>query len=190
MLGMMSLVLTTLLQASGVAACSMSSGYEPFEISKDAQPLDAPEDALGAPKAEVVSVTRGVGGVPGSCDASGILVLSVKPRSGDYKADDLGYEFKVLGNGAGKQAFPAGAVAIPKSNGRGELVLGWADDAPGQQRPLQLQVEVREITRGYLRGPATVVYIDTRPAEVIKAEARAREEAEKAQRKLAKEQGD
>ncbi len=186
MAGMMSLVLSTLLQASGTTVCAMSTGYVPFEISKDAQPLQAPDNALDAPRAELVSVTRGVGGAAGSCDAQGILVLSVKAKGGSYKADDLGFEFAVRGDGDAGHAFPARAVAIGKDNARNELLLTWPDDAPAQQKPLQLDVEVRAVTHGDLLGPATVLHIDTRPADVVRAEAKARADAEREQEKAAK----
>ncbi|MFT3762199.1 MAG: hypothetical protein QM761_06225 [Pseudoxanthomonas sp.] len=158
-----SLAALLLSYAAGVsAACNLETGLAPFEMAAGVRPADAMPDALEAPKVKVVSITRGVGGAPGSCDGTGILVLDLKASGGDYKLSELGFEFRVVATDSPYAVFPAEPVAITTGKRRSELLFMWSDDAPAAQKPLVMEVEVRAVTRGYLRGPPARFTVDSR----------------------------
>lgn len=173
--------------ASQSLACGLKKGYVPFEYAPGAVAQEAAPDTLDAPDPTLVEVVRGVGGAPGTCDGTGMAVVRLKWSDGDYRLSDVGFEFRVVWGQAAQSMFPKGPIALAPDIKRDELVFMWNDDAPGQQQPLQMQVEVRAVTRDRLYGPAATFFIDTRAPDVVKQEREAREEAERAQRKLEKE---
>ncbi|MFT4257857.1 MAG: hypothetical protein QM599_13030 [Pseudoxanthomonas sp.] len=144
------------------AACNLDSGYTTFGLASGATPAEAPPDALDAPKLKAVGITRGVGGVPGSCDGTGILVLDLKLPGGDYKLDEIGIEFEVLSANSPVAVFPTTPIAITTGKRRSEILVMWPDEAPSVQKPLLMEVQARAVTHGYLRGPATRFIVDSR----------------------------
>lgn len=161
MKGLLCLFFSMLLYAVDVSACALTTGYKQFELEVDARPSDAPDDTLRMPEVEVVSITRGVGGAPDTCAGSGILVLDLKWPRGEYKIDDVGFEFRVVSMDSSYAVFPAEPIAIITDKRRAEFLLLWPDDPPAQQKPLRMEVEVRAVTRGYLRGPPMRFTIDS-----------------------------
>ncbi|MFT3757161.1 MAG: hypothetical protein QM769_14710 [Pseudoxanthomonas sp.] len=156
-----SLAALLLLSFEATAACSMDTGYTVFGLVDGASPADAPADALDAPKLKPISITRGVGGAPGSCDGTGILVLDLKLPGGDYKPDQIGIEFEVLNTNSSATVFPVMPITLTAGKRRNEILVMWPDEAPSVQRPLQMEVLARAVTHGYLRGPATRFIIDS-----------------------------
>ena len=159
--GWLCLIFSMVLYATDVSACTLTTGYKPFELAVDARPGDAPDDTLRTPEVETISITRGVGGAPGTCAGSGILVLDLKWPRGDYKIDEIGFEFRVVSMDSAYAVFPAEPIAIITEKRRSEVLFLWPDDPPTQQKPLRMEVEVRAVTRDYLRGPPMRFTIDS-----------------------------
>lgn len=152
--------LCALLAVSDAAACNLSTGVAPFAKGQVASVRD--DAGLKSPVLELVSLTRGVDG-RASCDASGLLTLSVEwPRGTDYKLRDLGFEFRVVGNDA-LAIFPRDAVSSRVEGRRSEFVFLWRDGPPAQQAPIDLVVEVRAVTADNRRGPPAQLRIAAAP---------------------------
>lgn len=150
-----------LLPAQMAGACSLNTNLTPFVLDAGATPTDAPEETLQAPELKVTEVTRGLGGAAGTCDGSGLLGIRLDWPRGDYKLEQIGFEFRVLGGDDVPAIFPAEPVAVTATSRRANLLFLWPDVAPSQQKPLRLEIEVRAVTRGYLRGPPTRLVIDS-----------------------------
>jgi len=150
-----------LLPAQMAGACNLNTNLTPFVLDAGATPTNAPEDAMQAPELKVTEVTRGLGGPLGTCDGSGLLGIRLDWPRGDYKLEQIGFEFRVIGGDNPPAIFPAEPVAVISTSRRANLLFLWPDDAPAQQKPLRLEVEVRAVTRGYLRGPPTRLVIDS-----------------------------
>lgn len=141
-------------------ACNLSTGTTVFATHGVAAAAD--ETGLKAPVLDLVSLTRGVDG-RASCDASGLLTLSVEwPRGTDYKLRDLGFEFRVLGEDA-LAIFPREPVAGRLEGRRSEFVFLWKDGPPVQQLRIDLIVEVRAVTADNRRGPPAQLRIASAP---------------------------
>ena len=176
------------LYALQAEACNLKTGLAPFVVDGSAVSRPAPEDALEAPEVKLVGVVRGVGGTAGSCDGSGMLILRLEAPDGDYEPSELGYEFRLVSAQSPYRMLPDAPVAVSADASRNEVVLLWPDDAPGQQQPVQMQIEVRAVTRDGQFGPATALAVDTRDPEVIAAERERLREEEKQRERLAEEQ--
>ena len=153
--------LCALLPAQMAGACNLNTHMRAFELQEGAAPKDAPEDTLRAPELRVTEVTRGLGGAPGTCDGAGLLGIRLDWPRGDYKLEDIGFEFRVLSAETSYAVFPAEPVAVVSDSRRAELLFLWPDAAPGEQKPLRMEVEVRAVTRDYLRGPPVRLAIDS-----------------------------
>lgn len=153
--------LCALLAAPMANACNLNTHMRPFALEDGVAPKEAPEDTLRAPELKVTEVTRGLGGVPGTCDGSGLLGIRLEWPRGDYKIEDIGFEFRVVSAEWSYAVFPAEPVAVVSDSRRAELLFLWPDDAPAQQKPLRMEVEVRAVTRDYLRGPPVRLTIDS-----------------------------
>lgn len=141
--------------------CGLDTHHAPFQVDAGTTPVDVPEDTVRIPELKALRLDRGVGGAPGTCDGSGILTLRLDWPRGDYKIDQIGFEFRVVSAQAPYAVFPATPVAVTTGERRSEVLFFWPDDAPGRQQPLSMQVEVRAVTRGNLRGPAAELTIDS-----------------------------
>lgn len=142
------------------SACNLSTGTTVFPT----RGASAVDDGTGlkAPVLDLVSLTRGVDG-RASCDASGLLTLSVEwPRGTDYKLRDLGFEFRVLGEDA-LAIFPREPVAGRLEGRRSEFVFLWKDGPPVQQARIDMIVEVRAVTADNRRGPPAQLRIAAAP---------------------------
>ena len=150
--------------AAGARAqsCGLDAHHVPFQAAPGTTPVDVPEDTLRTPELKVLHLDRGVGGAPGTCDGSGILTLRLDWPRGEYKIDQIGFEFRAVSPQPPYAVFPSGPVAVTTGERRSELLFFWADDPPASQKPLYLEVEVRAGTRGNLRGPPATLTIDSR----------------------------
>lgn len=142
-------------------ACGLNTHLAPFAIDAGATASDAPEDTLEAPELRVTEITRGIGGPPGTCDGSGLLGVRLTWPRGDYDLDQVGFEFRVVSTEAPYALFPAEPVAVISTSRRADLLFLWPDDAPAQQKPLRMEVEVRAVTHDYRRGPPARFTIDS-----------------------------
>lgn len=150
-----------LLPAQMAGACNLNTNLSPFVLDAGATPANATEDSLQTPELKVTEITRGLGGAAGSCDGSGLLGIRLDWPRGDYKLDQVGFEFRVVGGDDVPAIFPAEPMAASSTSRRVNLLFLWPDVAPAQQKPLRLELEVRAVTRGYLRGPPTRLLIDS-----------------------------
>ena len=154
-------MLFALLAAVDAAACTLSTGTTPFAVTAMSPATEA--GGLKSPVIEVVSLTRGVDG-RASCDASGLLTLSVEwPRGTDYKLRDLGFEFRVVGGEDALSIFPSQPMAGRVDGRRSEFVFLWKDGPPAQQARIDLLVEVRAVTPDNRRGPPAQLRIAAAP---------------------------
>lgn len=152
--------LCALLAVADVAACNLSTGITAFAKRGDVPAVD--DTGLKPPVLELVSLTRGVDG-RASCDASGLLTLSVEwPRGTDYKLRELGFEFRVIGDDA-LAIFPDQPVAGRVDGRRSEFVFLWQDGPPAAQANIDLVVEVRAVTADNRRGPPAQLRIVAAP---------------------------
>lgn len=155
----LALVCTTQARAQN---CGLDTHHAPFQADSGTTPVDVGEDTLRIPELKVLRLDRGVGGAPGTCDGSGILTLRLDWPRGEYKIDQIGFEFRTVSPQPPYEVFPAEPVAVTTGERRSELLFFWPDDPPGRQKPVYLQVEVRAVTRGNLRGPPVTLTIDSR----------------------------
>nr|WP_298155424.1 hypothetical protein [uncultured Pseudoxanthomonas sp.] len=147
--------------AADAAACNLSTGTAPFAVA--GTPAVDAGAALRAPALELVSLTRGIDG-RASCDASGLLTLSVEwPRGTDYKLREIGFEFRVSGGEDTLSIFPATPVTGRVDGRRSEFVFLWQDGPPAQQSPIDLVVEVRAVTPDNRRGPPAQLRVTAAP---------------------------
>lgn len=145
------------------SACSLSSGIRPFQPAVAVAQAGVAGD-LRPPEPVVVSVTRGVGTRHASCDDTGLLTVRVEwPRGTDYKLRELGFEFRVVGGDAGLAIFPEGPVAGRIDGRRSEFLFMWRDGPPWEQKPLDMQVEVRAVTPDNRRGPPALLRVTAPP---------------------------
>ncbi len=144
-------------------ACSLDTGMQPFAAGMDALPKAAGhDDELEAPELEVTGLTRGIGGRIGSCDDTGLLSIRLNWPRGDYKIEDIGFEFKVVSSDEAYPIFPATPIAVTSGKRRADLLFMWDDDVPAQQKPVYMEVEVRAVTHGNVLGPPARLVIDSR----------------------------
>ncbi len=142
-------------------SCGLDSHHVPFRTDPGTAPTDADEETVRIPELKVLRLDRGIGGAAGTCDGSGILTLRLDWPRGDYRIDQVGFEFRVVTTQSPYAVFPAEPVAVTTGERRSELLFFWPDDPPGRQQPLRMDVEVRAVTRGNLRGPPALFTVDS-----------------------------
>lgn len=156
------LALCAMLFVADAGACNLSTGTTQFVVATP-PPTAVDGGTLKPPLLELVSLTRGVDG-RASCDASGLLTLSVEwPRGTDYKLRELGFEFRVVGGQDAWSIFPRVPVAGRVDGRRSEFVFLWQDGPPSRQAPIDLLVEVRAVTPDNRRGPPAQLRIASAP---------------------------
>ena len=149
--------------AQDVVACGMTSTLVPLAMAGDGAPVDANADELPAPVAVVTDIVRGIGPNHSSCDDTGLLSLTVEWPRGKQKLRDLGFEFKVVSGTTPYAIFPAGPLQAPNSGRRSDFLFMWREGGPAQQQRIDLQVEVRAVTRDNQRGPPTRILVTAAP---------------------------
>ena len=156
-------VLCALLAVQDVAACGMTSKLVPFAVTEGSSPVEAAGGELPAPVAVVGEIVRGIGPNHSSCDDTGLLNVTVQWPRGDYKLRELGFEFKVVAGSTPYAIFPAGPVQAPISGRSSDFLFMWREGGPAQQQPIDLQVEVRAVTRDNRRGPPARILVRASP---------------------------
>ena len=133
-------------------SCGLDSHHVPFQTDPGTTPTDVDEETVRVPELKALRLDRGIGGASG-CDGSGILTLRLDWPRGDYKIDQVGFEFRVVTTQSPYAVFPAEPVAVTTGERSSELLFFWPDEPPGRQQPLRMEVEIRAVTRNNLRGP-------------------------------------
>lgn len=157
------IVLCACLVAPGAAACGMTSKLTSFEPVAGSVPATQADGELPAPVAVVTEIVRGIGPKHSSCDDTGLLSVEIEWPRGKYKLRDLGFEFKVVSGTAAYPIFPAGPIQAPIKGRNGDFLFMWQEGAPSQQKPIDLQVEVRAVTRDNVRGPPATIMVRAAP---------------------------
>ena len=157
------LLLCASFAAQDVLACGMTSTLVPLAMAGGSAAVDANADELPAPVAVVTDIVRGIGPNHSSCDDTGLLTVVVEwPRS-RYKLRDLGFEFKVVSGVTSYAIFPDGPMQAPITGRRSDFLFMWREGGPAQQQSIDLQVEVRAVTRDNQRGPPTRILVRAGP---------------------------
>ncbi len=151
------LMLCALLAAPQVFACGMTSKVVPFEPAPGSTPIEAIADGLPAPVVLSTEITRGIGTSHTSCNDIGLLTVMIGWPRGGYKLRDLGFEFRIVSGKSPYPIFPEGPVQGPISGRKTDFLFMWRDGPPAQHKTLDLQVEVRAVTRDNQRGPPALI---------------------------------
>jgi hypothetical protein len=144
-------------------ACGMTSKLVPFEVVGGSVAVDASSPDLPAPVAVVTEVVRGIGSNHATCDDTGLLTIVVEWPRGKFKPRDLGFEFVVVSGKTPYPIFPATPVQAPLEGRRGDFLFMWTDGPPAQQAYIDLQVEVRAVTRDNQRGAPARILVRAAP---------------------------
>ena len=156
-------VLCALFAAPHVFACGMTSRLAPLELVAGSAPVETVSGEIPAPVVEVTEIVRGIGPGHASCDDTGLLSMAVEWPRGKYKLREVGFEFKVVSGVPPYAIFPEGPMQAPASGRNSEFLFMWREGAPAQQKPIDLQVEVRAVTRDNQRGPPTRIVVRAAP---------------------------
>lgn len=156
-------VLCALCCAPPALACGMTSKLVPFEVAAGSVPVDAASPDLPAPVAVVTEFVRGIGSNHATCDDTGLLTVVVEWPRGKYKPRDLGFEFKVVSGTSKHPIFPSMPVQAPIEGRRSDFLFMWQEGPPAQQEYIDLQVEIRAVTRENQRGTPTRILVRAAP---------------------------
>ena len=155
--------LCVLFSVQDALACGMTSKLVPLSLDEGRAAVDANTDDLPAPVAVFTDIVRGIGPNHSSCDDTGLLTVVVDwPRS-RYKLRDLGFEFKVVSGVTSYAIFPEGPIQAPIAGRRSDFLFMWREGGPAQQQSVDLQVEVRAVTRDNQHGPPTRILVRAAP---------------------------
>ncbi len=144
-----------MLAMSEASACGMSSTAVPFETDRTQTARDAPSGELPQPPAVVSEIVRGIGANHATCNDTGLVTVLIQWPRGKYKLGEVGFEFIPVGGTIPYPIFPEGPVQGREARRRSEFLFLWSDGPPSQQKPIDMQVDVRAVTRDNQRGPAT-----------------------------------
>lgn len=156
-------VLCVLWISPPVQACGMTSKLVPFDVVAGSVAVDAQSPDLPAPTAVVTEFVRGIGSNHATCDDTGLLTIVVEWPRGKYKPRDLGFEFKVVSGTSRLSIFPATPVQAPLDGRRSDFLFMWQDGPPSGQEYIDLQVEVRAVTRDNRRGAPARILVRAAP---------------------------
>ena len=152
-------MLCALFAAPHAFACGMTSKLMPLELAAGSAPVETIDGEIPAPVAEVTEIVRGIGPNHASCDDTGLLSVAVEWPRGKHKLRDVGFEFKVVSGNPPYAIFPEQPMQAPVSGRSSEFLFMWREGAPAQQKVIDLQVDVRAITRDNRRGPPTRILV-------------------------------
>lgn len=144
-------------------ACGMTDKLVPFKPVATGVPVEAAATEVPAPIAVVTDITRGIGPKHASCDDTGLLSVKVEWPRGKYKLRDVGFEFRVVAGDPVYAIFPEGPFQAPSTKRESDFLFMWREGGPSQQKPIDLQVEVRAVTRDNQRGPPTRIVVRAAP---------------------------
>ena len=163
MMGKCLVMLCGLLAAQHVYACGMTSKLTPFALAAGSAPVETIGTEIPAPKVSVTEIVRGIGPKHSNCDDTGLLSLELEWPRGKHKLRDVGFEFKVVSDNSAYAIFPEGPIQAPTEGRSSDFLFMWQEGAPAQQKPIDLQVEVRAVTRDNQRGPPTRIVLRAAP---------------------------
>ena len=156
-------VLCALLAAPHVYACGMTSKLTPFAPVAGSAPVETAGGEIPAPVVAVTEIVRGIGPKHSNCDDTGLLSVAVEWPRGKHKLREVGFEFKVISGNPAYAIFPEGPVQAPIEGRTSDFLFMWQEGAPAQQKPIDLHVEVRAVTRDNQRGPPTRIVVRASP---------------------------
>ena len=156
-------MLCALLAAPHVYACGMTSKLTPFALAAGSTPVETVGGEIPAPVVAVTEIVRGIGPKHSTCDDTGLLSVMVEWPRGKHKLRDMGFEFKVVSDNPAYAIFPEGPIQAPIEGRSSDFLFMWQEGAPAQQKPIDLQVEVRAVTRDNQRGPPTRIVLRAAP---------------------------
>ena len=158
------LIVCAALAAPEAGACGMTSTAVPFDIVDTGQGAVVGDSAeLPAPPTVVTEIVRGIGSNHESCNDTGLLTMVIEWPRGKYKLRDVGFEFTPVGDSIAYAIFPSRPVQGREDRRRSEFLFLWREGGPTQQKVIDLQVDVRAVTRDNLRGPPTRVVVRSTP---------------------------
>lgn len=157
------IVLCALFAVQDAMACGMTSKLVPLALDAGVKPVEVVADELTEPVALVTEIVRGIGPKHSSCDDTGLLTVVIEWPRGRYKLRDIGFEFKVVGGQTPYPIFPEGPMQAPMNGRKTDFLFMWREGEPAQQKPIDLQVEVRAVTRDNKRGPPARILVRAAP---------------------------
>lgn len=155
-------MLCALLAAPHVYACGMTSKLTPFALATGGAPIETIGE-IPAPVVAVTEIVRGIGPRHSNCDDTGLLSVAIEWPRGKHKLRDMGFEFKVVSDNPAYAIFPEGPIQAPVEGRSSDFLFMWQEGAPAQQKAIDLQVEVRAVTRDNQRGPPTRIVVHAAP---------------------------
>jgi hypothetical protein len=162
MKGKYAVLLCALLAAPHVYACGMTSKLTPFALAAGSASVETVGE-IPAPVVAVTEIVRGIGPKHSNCDDTGLLSLELEWPRGKHKLRDIGFEFKVVSGNPAYAIFPEGPIQAPVEGRSSDFLFMWQEGAPAQQKTIDLQVEVRAVTRDNERGPPTRIVVRAAP---------------------------
>ena len=157
------IVLCALFAVQDAIACGMTSKLVPLELEAGIKSVQVAASELPEPVVVVTEIVRGIGPKHSSCDDTGLLTLMVEWPRGKHKLRDIGFEFKVVAGQTPYPIFPEGPMQAPSNGRKSDFLFMWREGAPAQQKPIELQVEVRAVARDNQRGPPARILIRAAP---------------------------
>jgi hypothetical protein len=104
-------------------------------------------------------MVRGIGPKHSTCDDTGLLTVMLEWPRGKHKLRDVGFLFEVVSGAQSYAIFPEGPIQAPINGRDSDFLFMWQEGAPAQQKPIDLQVDVRAVTRDNRRGPPTRIVV-------------------------------
>lgn len=163
MKGKWTVMLCALLAAPHVHACGMTNRLTPFALDAGNASAEAVDGEIPAPVLAVKEIVRGIGPKHATCDDTGLLSVALEWPRGKHKLRDLGFEFEVVSGSQPYAIFPEGPIQAPVAGRSSDFLFMWQEGAPAQQKTIDLQVDVRAVTRDNRRGPATRIVVRAAP---------------------------
>ncbi|MGH8025743.1 MAG: hypothetical protein ACREO0_03350 [Pseudoxanthomonas sp.] len=156
-------MLCVLLAAPHVYACGMTNRLTPFALDAGSAGGETTSSEIPAPTVAVKEIVRGIGPKHASCDDTGLLSVALEWPRGKYKLRDIGFEFTVVSGTPPYAIFPEGPIQAPVEGRNSDFLFMWQEGAPAQQKTIDLQIDVRAVTRDNQRGPPTRIVVRAAP---------------------------
>lgn len=156
-------LLCALLAAQQAHACGMTNRLTPFVTDAAGAGTETPDAEIPAPVVAVGEIVRGIGPKHATCDDTGLLTVMLEWPRGKHKLRDVGFVFEVVSGTQPYAIFPEGPIQAPIEGRNSDFLFMWQEGAPAQQKTIDLQIDVRAVTRDNRRGPATRIVVRAAP---------------------------
>lgn len=156
-------LLCALLAASQAHACGMTNRLTPFVTDATDVSAETPDAEIPAPVLVVGEIVRGIGPKHATCDDTGLLTVMLEWPRGKHKLRDIGFLFEVVSGAQPYAIFPQGPIQAPIEGRNSDFLFMWQEGAPALQKTIDLQIDVRAVTRDNRRGPATRIVVRAAP---------------------------